>query len=63
MIIYNDKEPKDQPKEFYDDLIKTGLNNENNAVSVMCAEDGMLPNEASKFSFRHQDTNCSIYHY
>lgn len=52
MIIYSDKGPKDQPEEFYDNLIKTGLNNETNAVSVICAEDGMLPNEASKFSFR-----------
>jgi hypothetical protein len=63
MIIYSDKGPKDQPKEFYENLIKTGLNNETNAVSVICAEDGMIPTEASKFSFRTADTNCNIYHY
>ena len=63
MTIYSNKSPKEQPKEFWDNMMKDGLVNDTNAVSVMCAEDGMLPEEAAKYSFRPIDTNCSVYHY
>lgn len=56
MVAISDKSPREQTKDFYDNLVKqhivtTNGDYRNNAVTVMCAEDSMLEEEAHKFSF------------
>ena len=56
MVVISDKSPIEQTKEFYDMMMKDGLINKTNAVSVMCAEDSMLEEEAHKFSYRPENS-------